>query len=286
VQIIEATEAGVRSVKLRLQRPGSSLQFLLYPMVHVGRPEFYQEVTRRLGLVDLIVVEGVVSEQVHRQAEDRAASNPPAESENRSAEPVEVGVVVSDREQEFAERAAAMVNRVARFRSPLYWLTATYRAMPDDERLGLVEQNIDYDAIGVPVICPDVTVEQFEEQWRTIAPWKHGAIIAATVPFVAAQRVFGSDWLQDRLQNYSIDDRPTAAEEWGSDAQRELNRVVLDERDLPLLKALTTVHEERGHEPITVAVVYGAGHIRAVLKGLRPLGYRVVSGDWLTVMTF
>ncbi len=36
-----------------------------------------------------------------------------------------------------------------------------------------------------------------------------------------------------------------------------------------------------GHEKIEVAVVYGAGHVPGILRGLYKLGYRVVSADWV-----
>jgi len=59
VQIVEVTEESVRAVELRLCRPDGALQFLLYPMIHIGDPEFYADVSRRLALADVIVAEGV-----------------------------------------------------------------------------------------------------------------------------------------------------------------------------------------------------------------------------------
>jgi hypothetical protein len=252
VQIIEATEAGIRAVELRLQRHGSPLQFLLYPMMHIGQPEYYQEIARRLGQADLIVAEGV------------GRDDAPAET-----------------------KAAAPAQALARLSSPMYWLTSSYRTMAEDQNLGLVEQNLDYDAIGVPVVCPDFTAEQFDEQWRTIPVWQRGAMLAVAAPVLAAQRLFGSRWLYNRLVNdASMDDLLNPEELFVVNTEEELDRVILHGRDVPLLKMLTDLHEKRCQEPITVAVVYGAAHMRAVLLGLRPLGYRVVSGDWLTVITF
>jgi hypothetical protein len=59
VQIVEADDDRVRVAELFLQRRGSPLRFVLYPMLHIGSPEFYREVTRRLGNADVIVTEGV-----------------------------------------------------------------------------------------------------------------------------------------------------------------------------------------------------------------------------------
>ena len=232
MQIIEATDAGVRVVELRLRRPGSPLQFLLYPMIHIGRPEFYQEVTRRLDEVDLIVAEGV-------------GDSP-----------------TSDR------------------------LTAGYRTAVEDGQLGLVLQDIDYRALGVPVLNPDFSGAQVDERWATIPGWQRGVVRAGIGTLVAAQRLIGPQLLKWQLRQSTMDDLPTLEELFSPAFLDNVDRVVVHERDDLLLAALTEVHERRNAEAITVAVVYGAEHIRAVVTRLRPLGYRVVSGDWLTVVEF
>jgi hypothetical protein len=59
MQIIEHSIVGTRSAVLRLRRSGTPLQFVLFPMLHVGSPQFYAAVTERLRGCDLLVVEGV-----------------------------------------------------------------------------------------------------------------------------------------------------------------------------------------------------------------------------------
>jgi hypothetical protein len=232
MQIIEATDAGVRVVELRLRRPGSALQFLLYPMIHIGCPEFYQEVTRRLGKVDLIVAEGV-------------GDSPTSD-----------------------------------------WLTSGYRTAVEDGQLGLVEQDIDYRTLGVPVLNPDFSGAQVEERWATIPVWQRGIMRVGIGSLVAAQRLIGPQLLKWQLRQSTMDDLPTLQELFSPAFLDNLDRVVVHERDDLLLAALIEVHEQRNGESITVAVVYGAGHMRAVVTRLRPLGYRVVGGDWLTVVEF
>jgi hypothetical protein len=58
LQIIEVTGAGVRSAVIRLQRRDSPLRFVLFPMIHLGRSEFYQAVRERAGRCAVIVAEG------------------------------------------------------------------------------------------------------------------------------------------------------------------------------------------------------------------------------------
>src|SRR5205085_9921718 len=59
MQFIEKSCIGVRSAVYRLKRDDSQLGFILFPMIHVGTREFYDEVRRRLDTCDLIPAEGV-----------------------------------------------------------------------------------------------------------------------------------------------------------------------------------------------------------------------------------
>jgi hypothetical protein len=63
----------------------------------------------------------------------------------------------------------------------------------------------------------------------------------------------------------------------------ELEAAFGGERDRRLLVALYRIHEARGDEAIEVAIVYGAGHVPAIVHGLVSLGYRPRAGEWLVV---
>src|SRR5262245_50615660 len=106
MQIIEVTGFGVRSAVLRLRNRDSALQFVIYPMVHIARAEFYGEVTARLRDASLVVAEGV---------------RPSA-----------------------GRRGSALASA----------LTLSYRIARFNRRANLVEQDIDYIALGVPVLKP------------------------------------------------------------------------------------------------------------------------------------
>jgi hypothetical protein len=68
------------------------------------------------------------------------------------------------------------------------------------------------------------------------------------------------------------------------DADSPLSHVIMDNRDRKLLEALTELHELRCREPITVGVVYGAGHMPAVAHGLiERYGYRARHAEWMNV---
>jgi hypothetical protein len=59
VQIVETTALGVRVIVLTLKRRESPMRFLLFPMIHVGLPEFYESVRAQVEKCDVVVLEGI-----------------------------------------------------------------------------------------------------------------------------------------------------------------------------------------------------------------------------------
>jgi len=64
MQFVEKNSLSVRSAIYHLKKEDAGLQFVLFPMIHVGSKEFYGEVSRRLVECDLILAEGVSSKKV------------------------------------------------------------------------------------------------------------------------------------------------------------------------------------------------------------------------------
>jgi hypothetical protein len=58
MQLLEAG-MGLRSAVIELRRRGGSVRFVLFPMVHLGEPSFYEAVMGRLRDCDLVVAEGI-----------------------------------------------------------------------------------------------------------------------------------------------------------------------------------------------------------------------------------
>jgi hypothetical protein len=63
MQFIEKNSLNVRSAVYYLKKDDSGLEFVLFPMIHVGSKEFYDEVSQRLTACDLILAEGVNSKK-------------------------------------------------------------------------------------------------------------------------------------------------------------------------------------------------------------------------------
>jgi hypothetical protein len=161
-------------------------------------------------------------------------------------------------------------------------LMLSYRVLRFNRRMTLVDQDINYAALTAEVVHPDVSVAEFQAGWRRV-PLKQRLGVWCLLPAIIVVRLFGgarlawSRWLE---QN----DLPSPEEEAMAEAMPELDAAFGGRRDDRLLDTLSQLHERRGTEPIEVAVVYGAGHVRAIVAGLTQRhGYRVRSADWLTV---
>lgn len=65
MQFIEKNSFSVRSAIYHLKKDDDGLEFVLFPMIHVGSREFYDEVSQRLAKCSLILAEGVDSKKAN-----------------------------------------------------------------------------------------------------------------------------------------------------------------------------------------------------------------------------
>jgi hypothetical protein len=65
MQFIEKNSFNVLSAVYRLKKDDTGLEFLIFPMIHVGSREFYEETSARLSTCDLILAEGVKSRRAN-----------------------------------------------------------------------------------------------------------------------------------------------------------------------------------------------------------------------------
>lgn len=164
-------------------------------------------------------------------------------------------------------------------------LTRSYRWVDQVRRLGLVTQQ---SAKLIPptarVIRTDLDGRDFDAGWKKLPFWER-ALVSLTIPiFAGYMMLHGTKDLIAR--NLAMEDLPSREEMMLSGALK-IESLIMDQRDAVLLGHVQWVHDEHQHHDMTVAVVYGASHLRAVTTYLsRKLGYHVAKADWLTVFRF
>jgi hypothetical protein len=220
MQFIESSIVGVRSAVLTLACRASPMRFMLFPMVHVGEPSFYRDVTTRVRDCAIIVAEG-----------SPAGSQPVQERMSRI-------------------RADRLVDQIVA---------------------------LDLGSLGIPIFW-EYTTPQPKSRAERIAHTAEDSVGAV------ALRLLGR--YGDPLDLQSLDEADDHDDRWVTGRYgRWLRDRVVDRRDDALNRRLTVLHREHRERPITVAVVYGAGHMPAVVEHLRgEFRYYVKDAEWLVVV--
>ena len=139
----------------------------------------------------------------------------------------------------------------------------------------LVPQDIDYGALGVPVIFPDEHLAPQADPDRRMSR-EERLIATVMTPILALHMALtgDGDWLaNDSLEIHDHTEVPRTA----SDIERE---------EL-LLGVLREIDGEFDAEDMEVAVVFGALHIPTVVRELTAAGYQVLPGaQWLTAIDY
>lgn len=65
MQFIEKNSLDLRSAVYRLKHDDARIEFVLFPMIHIGTREYYREVSARLAKCDVILTEGVRSKHAN-----------------------------------------------------------------------------------------------------------------------------------------------------------------------------------------------------------------------------
>jgi hypothetical protein len=139
------------------------------------------------------------------------------------------------------------------------------------------------DRCEAKVILADLSAEEFEVAWLEVPLWLR-ALINVAAPAIGVSR----RWLGSRktLANaMALNDLADGKEIL--DLRPEtlaLTHAILHARDLRLLERLGEQLDTRS-EIRRLAIVYGAQHIRAVLRQLSLRGFHVGRADWLTVFS-
>ncbi|MFC9534965.1 hypothetical protein [Streptomyces sp. NPDC056975] len=162
-------------------------------------------------------------------------------------------------------------------------LTLAYRFAPRWRRNGLQEQREELLLPeAVQVINPDVTAAEAIADLKSLPRWMYLLLMIAAPVMGLVFALRGPRAFLD--EDLVVEDLPsTLRAEMMADGPVE--HAMTGRRDQRLLDALGEIHAERSDEPIRVAIVYGAGHVPAIVTGLWDrYGYRPREAEWLTVL--
>jgi len=230
VQIVEASLLALRTARLSLANATSNIRITLFPMVHIGEPEYFETVYADAFAHDVAIVEALRS-------------------------PISRRITRSNR---WIEGSPAL-NLVVQPRYP----------PPGSCRAGIIEA--------------DLSGEEFAAVWREVPLWLRALVYVVTPAIGAQRRWFGT---RERLaKGLSFDDL-TSRDEWlnWDPETAALDRAILHARDVRLLEILNEQLGDPAPDPRRVSVVYGARHMRAVVRELKQTRiYHVERGDWLIV---
>ena len=165
-------------------------------------------------------------------------------------------------------------------------ITYSYRGIVKNHKIGLALQTkLTASEINGEIIHADVTAEEFENRWKTI-PFFSRLKLSILFPLYGFYlRYFGSRELiaKNALNTESAWSRADLLND--DDDWENAKDVLVDWRDENLLRILDDTLSKHNAENVNIGIVYGAGHMRAVMRYLMDhYNYRVIDSEWLEVI--
>ena len=134
------------------------------------------------------------------------------------------------------------------------------------------------------IVHADLSQEEFEAEWRKVPLWLRLTVYALS-PVIGLRRRWR--YSRERLaKDMSCEDQPSLAELLAMTPETgALTQAILHARDERLIERLCSEIETGGTEAKKVAVVYGATHMRAMVRELtHHRDFVVRAAEWRMVM--
>jgi len=172
-----------------------------------------------------------------------------------------------------------IVEGVRTFQSRL--ITLSYRIPARRSSLGLVLQSDALRQSDLPgvTIHGDMDPESFALSWSQI-PWIQRMAVLLVAPlYGVAMYLFASREYFTR--RHSVDSLPDHRDQRLS----QVRELIVDERDQRLVEKIESCLAERRDDQRKVAILFGGGHMPAVVGLLTSRhAYRVVHSEWITAI--
>jgi hypothetical protein len=135
---------------------------------------------------------------------------------------------------------------------------------------------------GPRVVHADLSASEFDVEWKRIPLWIR-ALVTLLIPLMALVLRW-SGTRESLAAAVQMEDRKSASEilAWNP-AVAALHRTILEIRDQRLIERLAAILGEPAGDARSVAIVYGAAHMRAVLQEMRRRGFHAVDSGWIDI---
>ena len=165
-------------------------------------------------------------------------------------------------------------------------ITTSYRYVVRNPKLGLVLQpKIKPEDITGKIVHADVSARDFERKWSGLPIFTKLQVYTIAPLYGLYLRYFATRESIAHRSNteYSVSRRDLLQdEEWD-----EFDEVLVDWRDRKLIEKLGEEIKKSKLSRKNIAIVFGAEHMRAVVKFLFDTkDYSVESSEWLTIIKF
>lgn len=162
-------------------------------------------------------------------------------------------------------------------------LTRSYRWIKF-EKLGLVLQpnRPPPETVAARIVNADLTTEEFHREWRKIPLLLRTLFLFAAPLYGIHRRLFSSR--ESLARNMCLEDRKSADEllSW-TPTLEPVTHSILHARDRRLIDCLAAELDTETEK--RVAIIYGARHMRAVLRELTRRGFRSTEASWRTIIS-
>jgi hypothetical protein len=136
------------------------------------------------------------------------------------------------------------------------------------------------------LVHADVSEDEFKKRWSKLDWTLRAAYIAISSIASLYFRYFLTRRTFARFLRW--DSRKAWGENLPDDQEKAIDEVIVKWRDRHLIQVIDEHLQKYQNSSLSIAIVYGAGHMPAVVHHLtkRPKpGYRVVDSEWITVFT-
>ncbi len=162
-------------------------------------------------------------------------------------------------------------------------LTLSYRFCAESPRLGLVSQKaLKLDHLKERLVHADVGGAAFDRRWWDLKTWWRFLVPLVAPIYGLHLRYFGTR--ADIARGLGLNLRRSRSDAMASEEYQEVLEVLLDWRDRRLIDVVENHRLKPDNAGLRIAVLYGARHMRAVIRHLvDACGYRVTTSEWTTV---